>query len=65
MLNAADWLARRHRRPRSRITGVDSLGRADVAEFAAAARRDRTLLACLQSANHEVGTLQPVEAGGS
>ena len=60
VLNAADWLARRTGAAVS-ITGVDSLGRADVAEFAAAARRDRTLLACLQSANHEVGTLQPVE----
>ncbi len=59
VLNAADWL---HRRTGAEvtITGVDSLGRADVAEFAAAAARDRTLLACLQSANHEVGTIQPV-----
>ena len=60
VLNAADWL--------ERVTGaavtsarVDGLGRADVAEFTAALQRDRTLLACLQSANHEVGTLQPVE----
>jgi cysteine desulfurase len=42
------------------ITGVDGLGRADEAEFAAAVKQERTLLACLQSANHEVGTLQPV-----
>jgi cysteine desulfurase len=60
VLNAADWLGRRTGTEVT-ITGVDSLGRADVAEFAAAARRDRTLLACLQSANHEIGTLQPVE----
>ncbi len=60
VLNAADWLARRTGTAVT-ITGVDSLGRADAAEFAAAARRERTLLACLQSANHEVGTLQPVE----
>jgi cysteine desulfurase len=59
VLNAADWLHRRTGAAVS-ITGVDSLGRADVAEFAAAAARDRTLLACLQSANHEVGTIQPV-----
>lgn len=64
VLNAADWLHRRTGAEVS-ITGVDSLGRADVAEFAAAAARDRTLLACLQSANHEVGTIQPVaEAAG-
>ena len=59
VLNAADWLSRRTGTAVT-ITGVDGLGRADVAEFAAAARRERTLLACLQSANHEVGTLQPV-----
>ncbi|QXJ25253.1 cysteine desulfurase [Actinomadura graeca] len=39
--------------------GVDRTGRVDPAEFAAALRPD-TALACLQSANHEVGTLQPV-----
>jgi cysteine desulfurase len=43
------------------ITGVDTSGRADVAAFASAVRRGRTVLACLQSANHEVGTVQPVE----
>lgn len=59
VLNAADWLHRVTGTAVS-ITGVDRLGRADVAQFAAAARRDRTLLACLQSANHEVGTIQPV-----
>jgi cysteine desulfurase len=59
VLNAADWLHRVTGTEVS-ITGVDPLGRADLAEFAAAARRDRTLLACLQSANHEVGTIQPV-----
>src|SRR5215472_7868832 len=59
VLNAADWLHRRTGAAVS-ITGVDSFGRAEVAEFAAEAGRDRTLLACLQSANHEVGTIQPV-----
>lgn len=39
--------------------GVDETGRVDPAEFAAALRPD-TALACLQSANHEVGTVQPV-----
>lgn len=42
------------------LVGVDRSGRVDAAEFAAALRPD-TALACLQSANHEVGTLQPVE----
>ena len=39
--------------------GVDRTGRVDPAAFAAALRPD-TALACLQSANHEVGTIQPV-----
>ncbi|WP_145906502.1 cysteine desulfurase/sulfurtransferase TusA family protein [Kitasatospora viridis] len=38
---------------------VDRLGRVDPARFAAAVRPD-TALAVLQSANHEVGTVQPV-----
>lgn len=40
--------------------GVDRAGRVDAEEFAAALRPD-TALACLISASHEVGTLQPVE----
>lgn len=43
------------------IVGVDSAGRADAGAFAAAIRRDRTVLACLQTANQEVGTVQPAE----
>lgn len=39
--------------------GVDRTGLVDAAAFAAALRPD-TALACLQSANHEVGTVQPV-----
>jgi cysteine desulfurase len=39
---------------------VDRLGRVDVDEYAAALRSD-TALACLISASHEVGTVQPVE----
>ncbi|HEV7936008.1 MAG TPA: cysteine desulfurase family protein [Actinomadura sp.] len=39
--------------------GVDRTGRVDPAEFAAALTPG-TALACLQSANHEVGTVQPV-----
>jgi cysteine desulfurase len=39
--------------------GVDRHGRVDPAGLAAAVRDD-TLLVCLQHANHEVGTVQPV-----
>ena len=59
VLNAADWLHLQTGAAVS-VTCVDSLGRADVAAFATAVALDRTLLACLQSANHEVGTIQPV-----
>ncbi|MCO6005679.1 cysteine desulfurase [Actinoallomurus purpureus] len=50
-----------HERDGGKVTtvGVDRTGRVDPEEFAAALRPD-TALACLQSANHEVGTLQPV-----
>lgn len=41
------------------LVGVDRAGRVDPAAFGAALRPD-TALACLQSANHEVGTVQPV-----
>ena len=40
---------------------VDGLGRIDVGAYDAALRAD-TALACLISASHEVGTVQPVEA---
>jgi len=43
-----------------RAIGVDGRGRVDVEEFVAAAKEPGTALACLQSANHEVGTRQPV-----
>jgi cysteine desulfurase len=39
--------------------GVDASGRVSEAELAAAVRDD-TLAVCLQHANHEVGTIQPV-----
>ncbi|GAA0932231.1 cysteine desulfurase family protein [Nonomuraea longicatena] len=42
--------------------GVDLLGRIDPAAFEKAVAAEGTALACLQTANHEVGTLQPVEA---
>ncbi|MFF2656724.1 cysteine desulfurase/sulfurtransferase TusA family protein [Kitasatospora sp. NPDC058032] len=41
------------------VVPVDRQGRVDPAEFAASLRPD-TALAVLQSANHEVGTVQPV-----
>jgi cysteine desulfurase len=41
--------------------GVDGRGRVGEGELAAAVRDD-TLLVCLQHANHEVGTVQPVRA---
>ena len=40
--------------------GVGLEGRVDLDAFAAAVAAPGTALACLQSANHEVGTLQPV-----
>jgi cysteine desulfurase len=40
---------------------VDEVGRVDVAELGSAARESPTALVCLQAANGEVGTLQPVE----
>ncbi|MFF1823084.1 cysteine desulfurase family protein [Kribbella sp. NPDC058245] len=42
--------------------GVDMLGRVDLDAFAAAARQPGVAVAVLQSANHEVGTRQPVAA---
>ena len=41
------------------LVAVNREGRVTAAAFAAALRQD-TALACLQTANHEVGTLQPV-----
>ncbi|MGW5684774.1 cysteine desulfurase family protein [Nonomuraea sp. NPDC003754] len=40
--------------------GVDLAGRVDLDAFTAAVSAAGTALACLQTANHEVGTLQPV-----
>lgn len=42
--------------------GVDALGRVEVDAFLAAARAPGVAVAALQSANHEVGTVQPVTA---
>ena len=40
--------------------GVDRLGRVGVEAFASELRVPGTALACLQAANHEVGTVQPL-----
>ncbi|WP_194893912.1 cysteine desulfurase family protein [Catenulispora pinisilvae] len=49
--------------------GVDRLGRVDVEAFARELEVPGTALACLQAANHEVGTVQPLapvfEAAGA
>lgn len=59
VLHAADV----HERDGGTVTraGVDRTGTVDPSAYAAALRPD-TALACLQSANHEVGTEQPVAA---
>jgi cysteine desulfurase len=46
------------------LVGVDGDGRVDLDAFAAEVRRPATLLASLQHANHEVGTVQPVAEAG-
>jgi cysteine desulfurase len=55
--------ARQHEDAGGTVTtvGVDRTGRVDPHAYAEVLRPD-TALACLQSANHEVGTIQPVEA---
>jgi cysteine desulfurase len=64
VLHAAETI----RASRGSVTsvGVDGLGRADAAQFVAAANASGVAAAALQAANHEVGTIQPVEevAGG-
>jgi cysteine desulfurase len=44
-----------------RLVPVDRSGRVDVRAFAAAVAEPAVALACLQAANHEVGTRQPVD----
>jgi cysteine desulfurase len=44
------------------VVGVDRLGRVDAESFARELRAPGTALACLQAANHEVGTVQPLAA---
>lgn len=52
-----------HERAGGAVTtvGVDSVGRINIDAFIDAVRASDTSVACLQMANHEVGTLQPVE----
>ena len=70
VLNAAAWLERDG--AELTLVGVDTHGRVGPDRFAAALRpagqpavpgegRNATMLACLQAANPEVGTVQPVE----
>jgi cysteine desulfurase len=42
------------------IVPADEFGRVDVDEFARAVRRPGTVIATLQHANHELGTMQPI-----
>ncbi|SDU65492.1 cysteine desulfurase family protein [Jiangella alkaliphila] len=59
VLQSAAHLAR-HEGTTTTEVGVDRDGLVDAAEFGAALG-DNTVLACLQAANHEVGTVQPVD----
>jgi cysteine desulfurase len=59
VLHALEHLAGQPGGEPATLVPVDRTGRVDRAVFAAALRPD-TALACLQSANHEVGTVQPV-----
>ncbi|TDE13450.1 cysteine desulfurase family protein [Jiangella asiatica] len=60
VLQAAVHLERLGTTTATRQVGVDRHGRVDAGEFGKAVD-DGTVLACLQAANHEVGTLQPVD----
>jgi cysteine desulfurase len=46
------------------MAGVDGDGRVDLDAFAEEVRRPGTLLASVQHANHEVGTMQPIAEAG-
>jgi cysteine desulfurase len=59
VLHAAAWL--QERGGTSVSVGVDHAGRVDVSGFADAVGAGSVALACLQAANHEVATLQPVD----
>ena len=59
VLHAARWLEERG--GTSVSVPVDETGRVDPDAFADAVRGEGVAVACLQQANHEVATLQPVE----
>lgn len=60
VLHAAGWLSRHGGTAVS--VPVDRLGRVDTELYAAAVRAGGVAVACLQLANTEVGTVQPVES---
>lgn len=59
VLHAVSWLGARTGTAVS--VGVDRSGRVDAEQFCTAAGADGVALGCLQVANHEVATLQPVD----
>jgi cysteine desulfurase len=59
VLHAARWLESRGGTAVS--VPVDASGLVDAGAFSSAVRGDGVAVACLQQANHEVATLQPVE----
>jgi len=58
--HAVEWSARFG--GRAEVVGVDAVGRVDVGRFIEAATGPEVAVLALQSANHEVGTLQPIAA---
>ena len=60
VLHAAEWLTSMGRAEDHERVAVDHQGRVDLADLARAAATPEIAVAAVQSANHEVGTLQPV-----
>ena len=60
VLHAAQWLSSMGRAEDHERVGVDREGRVDLTDLARAAATPEVAVLALQSANHEVGTLQPV-----
>jgi cysteine desulfurase len=60
VLHAAEWLTSMGRAGDHERVAVDHEGRVDLADLARAAAAPEIAVAALQSANHEVGTVQPV-----
>ena len=60
VLQAAEWLTSMGRAEDHERVAVDREGRVDLADLARATATPRIAVAALQSANHEVGTVQPV-----